>query len=146
MPRGSARKRKGDALVQAHPNEPWLWKKNWASGKIVFSDKLAVITVLVFALLWNLMSSSLFFTPMLKEIFVKGNRVALVGLIFPAVGLLLICCVILLAFRWRKYGRSTFEMASVPGVIGGQLAGVIRTALKIRPEVPSAFDSPASTV
>ena len=66
--------------------------------------------------------------------FAEGNRFALLGLFFPAIGLLLACWAIVAVRRWRKFGQSVFQMASVPGVIGGQLAGVIRTATKIRPE------------
>jgi hypothetical protein len=36
--------------------------------------------------------------------------------------------------QWRKFGQSVFQMASVPGVIGGQLAGVVRTSAKVLPE------------
>ncbi len=33
--------------------------------------------------------------------------------------------------RWRRFGESTFKLATVPGVIGGPLAGVIRTGARL---------------
>jgi hypothetical protein len=68
------------------------------------------------------------------EILDKGNRLALVGLLFPAIGLLLVRSAVLSVWRWRKFGQSVFHMASVPGVLGGRLAGVVQTSAKVRPE------------
>ncbi len=121
------------ALGTAHAESPWMWKADWAAGRIVTSSKTAVLAVLVFAVFWNLVSSPLWFI-LPGEILDKGNNVALLGLLFPAVGLLLIGWAVLSILRWRKFGQSVFQMASVPGVIGGQLAGVIQTSAKIRPE------------
>ena len=56
------------------------------------------------------------------------------GLIFPAIGLLLALLGDLLPTAMAQVRQSEFQMADVPGVIGGQLAGVIRTSAKILPE------------
>ena len=128
------RKAKGDsALAALHPDEPWLCKKDWAGGKINSSTKTSAIVLSVFAFFWNLMSAPALLV-VRHEAIVKGHQLAFLVLVFPAVGLILILCAIVSVLRWRKYGQSVFEMASVPGLIGGQLAGVIRTSAKVRPE------------
>lgn len=124
------------APTNAPPEKPWLAKKQWAAGQIVDSDKMALLVLWAFALLWNLITvpACVAIYPKASVAFHAGEVFPLVALVFPAAGLLLVVCAIVPTLRWRKYGRSVFQMASVPGVIGGQLAGVIRTAVKIRPE------------
>jgi hypothetical protein len=125
---------RGDsALAALHPDEPWLHKKNWADGKISSSAKTYVFILLLVAIYWNVMSIPACLA-MPHDVLGPGNRLALLLLAFPAIGLILILCLIVSVLRWRKYGQSVFEMASVPGVIGGRLVGVIRTSAKVKPE------------
>jgi hypothetical protein len=121
------------ALVAAHPDAPWMHRRDWAGGQIVYSAKKMALIALACALFWNLISAPLWcLIP--HEVIQKGNRLALMGLVFPLVGLGLIGWTIVSIMKWRKYGPSVFRMAAVPGVIGGQLAGVIATSVKIQPE------------
>jgi hypothetical protein len=121
------------ALAAAHPDSPWMWKADWAAGRIVASTKTAMWATLAFAVFWNLVSAPLwFFLP--GEIVQKRNFLALVFMLFPALGLVLVACAAYCVLRWWKYGESVFQMAEVPGHIGGQLAGVVRTSAKVRPE------------
>ena len=48
------------------------------------------MAVLTFAVFWNVVSAPLWLV-LPGEIIDKGNRVALLGLLFPAIGLLLVC-------------------------------------------------------
>ncbi|MGA2795944.1 MAG: DUF3592 domain-containing protein [Thermoguttaceae bacterium] len=121
------------ALAAAHPDEPWLWKQDWAEGKVVSSNHTAMMFSLAFAALWNVISAPLLFV-LPGEVLGKGNWLALIGVIFPIVGLGLIVWATYSVLRWRKFGQSVFQMASVPGVIGGQIAGVVRTSAKVLPE------------
>ena len=120
-------------LSALHPDEPWLWKKQWADGKIRSSNGVIAIGLLALALIWNALSTPVCFA---VQEFLHGNApaVVLVFLSFPIVGVGLLCWALLYLLRWRKYGRSVFEMASVPGVIGGHLAGVIRVPAKLEPK------------
>ncbi len=121
------------ALKTTHPDEPWLQKQDWAGDKVVSSNWTAMMFSLAFAALWNVISAPLLFV-LPGEVIGKGNWLALIGVIFPIVGIGLITWAILSVLRWRKFGQSLFQMASVPGVIGGQLAGVVRTSAKVLPE------------
>ena len=85
------------------------------------------------ALFWNLISSPLWFV-IPGEMLQKGNRLALFGLLFPLVGLGLAAWALYTVLQRRKYGQSVLQMAAVPGVLGGELAGVVRTAAHIQPE------------
>jgi len=40
-------------LKQAHPNEPWLWRAQWAAGEIHSSARPGAIAVCALALFWN---------------------------------------------------------------------------------------------
>jgi hypothetical protein len=125
--------RSDQARAAANPEEPWLWRDDWAKGEIRSSNKGLLVGAWIFAVLWNLVSLPACIA-LPGEILHKGNRLALVGLLFPAVGLGLLAFAAYLLLRWRKYGDSVFQMASVPGVIGGKLAGVVRTSARLRPE------------
>lgn len=114
------------ARVAAHPDEPWLWQADWASGRVVCSRAGALFFV-GFVVVWNLISVPVGWAAWRGEIPVLFWA-------FPIVGLALAIGALLAVLRWWKYGRSVFEMASVPGVIGGSLAGVVRTSVKIVPE------------
>jgi Protein of unknown function (DUF3592) len=121
------------ALAAAHPDEPWLQKQDWSEGKVVSSNRTTMVFSLAIAAFWNVIAAPLLFI-LPGEVLGKGNWLALIGLIFPIVGLGLIAWAVYSVLRWRKFGQSVFQMASVPGLVGGQLAGVVRASAKILPE------------
>lgn len=120
------------ALALAHPDEPWLWNKAWAGGRIRSSTK-NVIFPLLFTVVWNAISLSVWFRLSDEISYTDGLKFWLV-LAFPVIGLVLMVWSVVVVLRWRKFGRSIFELAALPGVIGGQLAGVIRTPVTIESE------------
>lgn len=107
------------------PNEPWRWREDWASGRVVSNNRLAMLIAWPFALLWNAISSMIWF--MLPRELEKGNKVALIGLIFPLVGLGLLIWAVRATRRWRKFGVVTFDLTTVPVKLGGELSGLITT-------------------
>jgi hypothetical protein len=99
-------KKRTDAIKAAHPDEPWLWRDDWAAGRIPSADKRSVVTAWTFAVFWNLVSSTVFF--ILPGELRKGNHKVLVALLFPIVGLGLLALAIQQSVRWRKFGQSIY--------------------------------------
>ncbi len=130
---GSRALKREEALKALHPEEPWLHKQEWQEGRIRSSTRAAFIASAVFAGTWNLIS-----LPVLvfahEQVFDPDNRIALIALMFPAVGAGLAFWAGRSFVRWRKFGESTFEMRTLPGVIGGPLEGTLRTSVDVRPE------------
>lgn len=123
----STRKNKaGKAEAKAHPNEPWLWNKKWAGGVIGSENKVTMWVLIGFATFWNLISFPLAVVLYREVSEKKAEPISLIGLIFPVVGIGLIAAAVYQVFRYRKFGRSTFHMASVPGVLGGELTGAVQ--------------------
>lgn len=127
--------RKKEIFGQAHPKEPWLWKKAWAEGRIR-SSSLGLVFPVIFAGFWTAFCVPLVWFVLLGNApHHDAERMVwwiVAGL--TVVNFLLILWVVTAVARRLKYGRSVFEMASVPGVIGGQLVGVVRCSRKIRTE------------
>jgi hypothetical protein len=128
---GMKRTRRMAALAVLYPGEPWRWRDAWADGQIR-SSRLSLAVSLVAAAAWNLLAAPLWLLA-LPEV-KAGNRWALLGLIIPGIGVLLALWAVISVLRWLKYHESVFQMAAVPGVIGGRLAGVVRTSHKLAPE------------
>jgi len=61
----------------------------------------------------------------------KGNKLVFLVLAFPLAGLYLLFLAAQAMVRRRKFGRSVLELETVPGVLGGRLAGTIRTSRNI---------------
>jgi hypothetical protein len=130
---GLAKAHETEQLKQTYPDSPWMWRAEWTTGRVPGSDRSTMLLAWAFAAFWNLISAPiLFIFP--EEFFDKGNKFALIGLLFPAVGAGLLVWAVRATLRWRKFGSSTFEMTTLPGVIGGPLRGTIHTALRRPPE------------
>ncbi|MGF1449700.1 MAG: hypothetical protein ACFB20_09820 [Opitutales bacterium] len=111
--------------------QPWLKRKDWASGRVKNSGGLSGLLFFGgFALFWNVVSWTL-----TVKILTEGIRdpITYVVLLFPAVGLGLLGWLAYICLRWRKYGKVVFEMSEVPGVLGGPLAGVILIPTQVAP-------------
>ncbi len=125
--------RECEKLKAIRPNEPWLWREEWASGRIFSSSKSTMLGAMAFAALWNLISfPTLLVIP--REIAKKGNYLVLIALIFPIVGVGLAVWAIRSFIHWRKFGNAKLEMLTLPGVVGGRLAGVIHCDAILVPE------------
>jgi hypothetical protein len=109
-----------------HPSEPWLWREDWAQGRIKGSTRSGMIGAWIMAVLWNLVSMPmLWFLPQAAA----RKPIAYLGFLFPLVGVLTLVRAIRLTLAYAEFGKTCFEMTPVPGVIGGELKGMIQTRL-----------------
>ncbi len=111
-------------LRASFPSEPWKWREDWASGAVQSSTKRTMWFAWAFSIFWNLISTPLLFV-LPEEIFDKGNYPALLGLLFPLVGVGLLVWAIRETLEWKTFGQSILHMNSVPGVIGGEIGGTV---------------------
>lgn len=127
---GGKRVKEANKLKEERPEEPWLWEKDWVDGRISAGSRGKMIGSILFATLWNLISSPMIFV--VPREFADGNRLVLIGLLFPVVGAGLAAYAVYAVLQWRKFGNSEFEMFSNPGVLGGYLEGRIHTNIRSR--------------
>ncbi len=120
-------------LARLHPDQPWLHNKVWASGRIKDSNLTGMLFIGGFAVFWNAIAWGVTIA-MINSGELDKKPATYFVLLFPLVGLGLVAAFIYQLLRWRKYGTSVFEMAEVPGVIGGNLGGLILTRVNIRPQ------------
>ena len=123
---------KEERLKSAHPEEPWLWDHNWVGGRIRSGSKAKAIGITIFATVWNLISMVPAF--LIWDEYAAGNRLILLVLLFPAVGILMVIAAIRFWLQYFKFRQSFFEMTRSPGVLGGLLQGQILTGMKQAPE------------
>ena len=114
-----------------HPAEPWLWREDWAQGRIKGNTQSGMITAWVFAAFWNLVSA-----PMLVFVPQQAARkpIAYLGLLFPVVGVFLLVRAVRFTLAYLEFGKTCFEMSPVPGVVGGDLKGMIQARFPHSPE------------
>jgi len=109
-------------------DSPWLLNDDWQSATIRSSSKASMYGMWAFAALWNLISAPLPFV-MYDEVVNKHNYIALVGLLFTAVGIGLTIWAIRLTLEWRRFGRTPVVLDPFPGSIGGHVGGTIDLGL-----------------
>lgn len=120
-------------LRAAHPGEPWLWKTEWAGGEVRSSNRMAARVLGCFAAFWNLLSVPVAAFVVWDWFHRDGDRLALLVLIFPAVGFALAWATAVLWARSRRFGESVFKMTPFPGVVGGKVSGVVHVPVHLRP-------------
>ena len=113
-----------------HPDQPWLWREDWARRRVRCGGKATLGLAWTFVLFWNLVSlpgAALVIPGELR----KGNWAAGLAAIFPVVGLGLLVWAIRATGHWRKFGTSLFALDTLPAVIGGPCAGRIEVRTRL---------------
>lgn len=111
-------------------DKPWLLEKRWASSTIYSDGKTSMWFLWGFAIFWNLLSSPLIYA-IPKEVS-KGNHMALIGVLFPLVGIGLLIASVYKTMQWRRFGNTPLYMDPYPGAIGGHVGGYV--------DVPIEYD------
>ena len=112
------------ASPAASGDQPWLQRPEWAAGPAIASGARGVMYVAWgFAVFWNLVAIPVGFLS--AEAFLGGNRPAIAGLLFPLAGIGLLAWAIRETVAWRRFGPTALVMDPWPGVIGGQVGGVL---------------------
>ena len=120
--------------IQAmHPGEPWLWRDDWAAGRVRSNTKSKMVLAWIFAAFWNLISWTIAVFALPEAIKQKGTGAYFV-LIFPAIGICILIYAIRETIAFLEFGKTCFEMASVPGVVGRELRGSIQTRFPHSPD------------
>lgn len=117
----------------ATSEKPWLERQEWATGRITSGARKSVILLWIFVVFWLAVSTILTVLVVPPE-WQRGNHAALIALIFPLVGLTVLVFAANTTIAWRRYGQSVFELAAMPGALGGTLEGMIQVKARLRPE------------
>jgi hypothetical protein len=121
---GAKAQARESALCAAHPEEPWLWREDWANGRVKNSERGTALFLWGFGVLWNLITAPMIY--FMKDEFLKeGNFGAFIALLFPLAGIGVIAFAVRKTIQARKFGDCSFLMTRVPGVLGGDVGGTI---------------------
>ena len=129
----NSRKIKQQALIASRaPAEPWLWRSDWADGRVVVSGFWQFFAMLVLAVIMNLICWVTIYAVLQDNR--QPSTVAWIVLSLFAIGSIAqVGYTVICFFRWRRFPEATFRLAHVPGVIGDKLAGVLLLPGVVRP-------------
>ena len=109
----------------AHPQEPWLWREDWAQRRANSQTRSELKRAWIFSVLWCLASAPILFLVPAQKLL--QQPASLVALGFPMVGAALLVWAIRETLRWFEFGKTSFEMNTLPFAIGGEVRGTIQT-------------------
>jgi hypothetical protein len=109
----------------AHPVEPWRWTGQWDSPDLADINRNAAVFSWTFAILFNAIAWPAAYAAIHAAN--PGNHAVYFVLLLPAATMALLAWAIYLTVRRMKFGRCTLHLETLPGCIGGYLAGTIET-------------------
>ena len=109
-------------------SEPWQANTDW-KNPIKSNAKVGLWGIWGFAVFWSLMSTPVLF--MLPDELAEKNYMALIAVIFPIVGVILLISACISTARWRRFGPAPLTLSPYPAAIGGQAAGTLTLQSKL---------------
>jgi len=116
-----------------YPDQPWMWRSDWASGVARSSNLAATTNKWVFAALWNSICAVIGVVA-LPDLLRKREPWSLLLLLFVVVGVLLLVDAIRQTVRRAEFGVGALDLRSLPYKAGGPLEGVIHARFRHLPE------------
>lgn len=126
------RLRRRDSRNPVYDTQPWLANQDWQTAEVRSTARGALYFAWIFAVIWNAISAPMPFM-VYGEVTEKQNYGALIGLLFPLVGIGLLAWAVRRTLEWRRFGASPVTLDPFPAAIGGQAGGTF--------ELPVPFDS-----
>lgn len=132
--RAEARARvREEALARGLPE--WQADPQWSGGQVRATVAQEMYFFAWFALVWNAIALPTGFMA-LREFFLKENRPALVGLLFPVVGAFLAWQAARRFLQRRRFGDLVLRLDPFPPVAGGEAAGWLPLPVPLDPAQP----------
>lgn len=126
-----------DELKAANPDKPWLWRKDWAEGRANGGNPRANITAWVFTAFLDLASIFVAFNVLPQVLSISDARTWLT-LILPLAGVYVTALTTRGTLRIWRYGKTSFQCATVPFSPGVHVQGAIH--LKLSSAIPHGID------
>ncbi|HEX8171276.1 MAG TPA: hypothetical protein VF824_12110 [Thermoanaerobaculia bacterium] len=115
-------------LRRAHPDEPWLWRHDWADHRVRETALVPLAFLWSFAALWSLVCAAIYFAGR------RGNFFSPFQWLFPLFGAMLLLLVGYHTLRRVKYGRSFCRVDRVPVSLGSTLRGEVQARVGELPQ------------
>ena len=110
--------------AQANPDSPWLWRNDWAAGRVQSKNRNSAAFLWTVAAFWNAIVLTVAFGTVPK-LWRTSNPIAFVPLGFCVIGVILAAAAIRASARRKRFGETYFEFASLPFCPGQSLKGTI---------------------
>lgn len=117
-----------DTTLPEYQNAPWLLNDSWQTATIRSDSKQQMRRACGFAAFAVLVSAPLPFL-VYQEVTEKHNQLALIGLLFPVIGIGLLVRAIRRTLEWRAFGPVPVSLDPYPGSIGGHVGGTTELAI-----------------
>jgi hypothetical protein len=125
---GYSLQKKQSAMELAHPGSPWLWRPDWAAGRVESKNKTKAIGWWVAAVLVNMLSLPVSLAAISQGLETQDPKL-IIPAAFELLGLIVLVGAIRAAIRFERFGKTYFEMNSLPFSPGSRLAGAIHIQL-----------------
>jgi len=116
--------------------EPWKIRPDWAEGRAATSARREFYGVWAATVFWNGISLFATWSVLSEHSLRDGWKPEMLVLLFPLIGLGLLCWALLATQRWLHFGESTLETRPFPAIPGGEVKGTVRLNRLIRSEGP----------
>jgi hypothetical protein len=101
--KGPGAARKIDRRRAENPDQPWLWRDDWAQGRAVSHTKSSMTSAWIWAVLWNMLSVPCLLLVPREQLF----STRMIGvLVFPALGVGFLIWAIRETLRWMEFGKT----------------------------------------
>jgi hypothetical protein len=118
--------------AHAHPDEPWLWREDWAAMQVRDGARTGMWSGIFFAVVWNLIAIPVS-VAVLREVLPQGQHLALLALVFPLAGVILAVSAARRTLRYRRFGVSCLDLERVPIPVGHRFVGTVRAGIDMPP-------------
>lgn len=125
---GYSRQKQQAERELANPHSRWLWRQDWAAGRVESKNKASARGMWIVAVLVNMLSLPVSLAGIFQALKTQNPKYFILAA-FEIVGLIALIAAIRATIRFERFGKTYFEMNSLPFSPGNRVAGSIHVQL-----------------